>query len=75
MISNTNPTKKLNKYQEQRLNRERQREEGVQNALNTLKQNPKFLRLIIYSLNTLESLVSHPNREIRDNAKVISRRK
>jgi len=51
-----------------------QKEETLQNVLNTIKSNPKFIKLLTYSLNSLEGFVSPPNREIRVNAKIIIRR-
>jgi hypothetical protein len=47
------------------------KEEVLLNVINTLKQNPKFIKLLAYSLNSLESFVSPPNRDIRVNARII----
>lgn len=52
-----------------------QKEETLKNVLNTVKQNPKFIKLLVYSLNSLESFVSPPNRDIKVNAKIIIKRK
>jgi hypothetical protein len=63
----------LNKL-DQRNQQMQQKEETLQNVINTIKQNPKFIKLLVYSMNSLESFVSPPNREIRVNAKIIIKR-
>jgi hypothetical protein len=40
-------------------------------VVTTIQQNPKFIKLLNYSLNSMDSFVSPPNREIRINAKII----
>ncbi len=72
MISNPTQNSKANKYKEQRLALQRQREEAIKNALATLKNNLKFYRLVVYSLNTLEGFVTPPNKDIRENSKEIT---
>ena len=41
--------------------------------LTTTKNNPNFFKLLIFTLNSLESFVSPPNREIRVNAGIMIR--
>lgn len=48
-----------------------QKIEVISNVIKSIKSNPKFIKLLIYSMNSLENFVSPPNREIRVNAKVI----
>ena len=60
----------------ERLKAERQKalqkkEDTIVDILNSAKKNPKFIRLLVYSLNSLEAMVTPPNREIRDNSKII----
>jgi hypothetical protein len=50
-----------------------QKEETIKSVINTVKQNPKFIKLLVYSLNSMDNLVSPPNRDIRLNAKIIIR--
>jgi hypothetical protein len=69
-VTNQN-TKPISKLQNQKNMQMQQKEETLQNVLNTVKQNPKFIKLLVYSLNSLESFVSPPNRDIRINAKII----
>ena len=52
-----------------------QKEETIKNVLQTVKQNPKFLRMLNFSLNSLETFVSPPNFEIKQNAKILLKRK
>lgn len=49
----------------------KQKIDTISNVLKSIKQNPKFIKLLIYSMNSLENFVSPPNREIRVNARVI----
>ena len=63
----------LNKLQEQRLKVIKQKEEAIGTMLTTTKNNPNFFKLLIFTLNSLESFVSTPNREIRVNAGVMIR--
>ena len=48
-----------------------QKEDTLLNVLKSIKQNPKFFKLLVYSMNSLEGFVTFPNREIRVNAKII----
>ena len=50
-----------------------QKEDQLANILKTLKSNQKFIKLLIYSLNSLDAFVTPPNREIRINARIIIR--
>jgi hypothetical protein len=48
-----------------------QKEEQINNVLTTIKSNPKFIKLLFYSLNSLEGFISLPNKEIRLNSRII----
>lgn len=48
-----------------------QKEEQINSVLTTIKSNPKFIKLLFYSLNSLEGFISFPNKEIRINSKLI----
>ena len=37
-------------------------------AMQAINQNPKFARLLVFSVNTLTALVHPPNTKHRDNA-------
>lgn len=65
--------KPLMTIHEQRKKALKQKEDTLQTVLTTAKTNPKFIKLLIYSLNSLEGFVSPPNREIRVNANIIIR--
>jgi len=41
---------------------------GVISALNSIKQNPKFSRLLAFSINCLIPLLTPPNPRHRENA-------
>jgi hypothetical protein len=49
----------------------KQKIETISSVINSIKNNPKFIKLLIYSMNSLENFVSPPNSEIRLNARVI----
>ena len=66
-------SKTISKMQEARLKTMKQKEETIGGLLTTTKNNPNFVKLLIFTLNTLENFVSPPNREIRVNASVIIR--
>ena len=68
MSSKKTNAKPLSSIKEQRLKAMRQKEETISTVLTTAKDNPKFVKLLIYTLNSLEGFVSPPNREIRINA-------
>jgi len=51
----------------------KKKEDQILNAVTTLKNNPKFIKLLVYGLNSLDSYLTPPNREIRLNAKIIIR--
>ena len=72
-MSTKKNTKPLSSIKEQRLKAMRQKEETINTVLTTAKDNPKFVKLLIYTLNSLEGFVSPPNREIRINASIIIR--
>ena len=65
--------KTISKLQEARLKTMKQKEETIGTLLTTTKKNPNFIKLLIFTLNSLENYVSPPNREIRVNASVIIR--
>ena len=46
----------------------------ISDVVKSIKNNPKFIKLLIYSMNSLENFVSPPNRQIRINAKIIIKR-
>ena len=66
-------SKTISKLQEARMKVMKQKEETIGGLLTTTKNNPNFVKLLIFTLNTLENFVSPPNREIRVNASVIIR--
>ena len=69
-----NPLYEISSYQRLKLERQKSlknKEDTIIDILNTSKNNPKFIRLLIYSLNSLEAMLTPPNREIRDNSKII----
>lgn len=43
----------------------------ISDVIKSIKNNPKFIKLLIYSMNSLEKFVSSPNKQIRVNAKII----
>lgn len=49
----------------------KQKIETISNVLKSIKQNPKFIKLLIYSMNSLENFVTPPNSEVRLNARII----
>lgn len=64
-------TKEMSKLAQTKLNMMKQKEEQISNCIITLKTNPKFIKLLTFSLNSLDSFVSPPNRDIKINAKII----
>ena len=46
----------------------------INDVIKSIRTNPKFIKLLIYSMNSLETFVSSPNRQIRINAKIIIKR-
>lgn len=48
-----------------------QKVDVITDVIKTIKNNPKFIKLLIYSMNSLENFVSPPNRQIRINARII----
>ena len=71
MKSNNLIDKKLNSNSKE-MN---QKIDTISNVIRSIKQNPKFIKLLIYSMNSLENFVSPPNRDIRVNAKIVISRK
>ena len=70
----TNPTSKpLTKLQEMKLRALRMKEESITTILTTIKNNQTFAKLLIFTLNSLETFVSPPNREISINSGIIIR--
>ena len=49
----------------------KKREDNIQNVLDSAKNNPKFIRLLNYSLNSIDNLITPPNPDIKFNAKII----
>ena len=66
-------SKTISKMQESRLKILKQKEETIGTLLTTTKNNPNFVKLLIFTLNQLENFISPPNREIRVNASIIIR--
>ncbi len=65
--------KPLLTIQQIRAKQLQQKEETINSVLTSAKDNPKFVKLIIFTLNSLEGFVSPPNREIRLNSSIIIR--
>ena len=61
------------RLQQERAAALKKKEDTLKTVLESAKKNPKFIKLLIYSLNSLENFVSPPNREIPINAKIIIR--
>lgn len=66
-------TKPLTKLQEMNLHSLKLKEESITTILTTIKNNQTFAKLLIFTLNSLETFVSPPNREIRINSNIIIR--
>jgi hypothetical protein len=66
-------TKEMSKLAQTKLNMMKQKEDQISNVVITLKTNPKFIKLLTFSLNSLDGFVSPPSRDIRINAKIIIR--
>jgi hypothetical protein len=49
----------------------KQKEDQIINVIVTLKANPKFIKLLTFSLNSMDTLITPPNREIKLNSKLI----
>lgn len=63
--------KKLNIFIANKKKDMQQKVDVITDVIKTIKNNPKFIKLLIYSMNSLENFVSPPNRQIRINAKII----
>ena len=72
-MSDKTTDKPLSKIQEMRRKVMKQKEDTINTVLTTAKNNPSFIKLLMFTLNSLENFVSPPNREIRVNASVIIR--
>ena len=66
-------TKPLTKLQEMNLRAMKLKEESISTILTTIKNNQSFAKLLIFTLNSLETFVSPPNREIKINSNIIIR--
>ena len=66
-------TKEANKLANTKSNLMKQKEDQISNVITTLKANPKFIKLLTFSLNSLDGFVSPPNRDLKINAKIIIR--
>ena len=66
-------TKELSKLAQNKQNMMKQKEEQINNVITTLKSNPKFIKLLTFSLNSLDGFITPPNRDIKINAKIIIR--
>ena len=49
----------------------KQKYDTLKTVIDTIEKNQKFKKLLLYFLNSLEVFLSPPNREIKQNAKVI----
>ncbi|MCQ2815881.1 MAG: hypothetical protein MJ252_01320 [archaeon] len=47
------------------------KKETLKTVVDTIEKNQKFKKLLLYFLNSLEVFISPPNREIKQNAKII----
>ena len=65
--------KPLTKLQEMNLRALKLKEESITTILTTIKNNQTFQKLLIFTLNSLETFVSPPNREIKINSNIIIR--
>lgn len=64
----------MSKYEQLMKEREKQNKikvDQIKNIITTIKSKPKFVNLLNYSLNSMDVLISPPNREIRLNSKLI----
>ena len=69
-----NPQSEISSYERLKLEHQKSlknKEDTIIDILNSSKKNPKFIRLLVYSLNSLESMITPPNKEIRENSKII----
>ena len=57
-------TKELSKLAQNKQNMMKQKEEQINNVITTLKSNPKFIKLLTFSLNSLDGFITPPNRDI-----------
>ena len=69
----TRTKKPLTKLQEMNLHALKLKEESIGAILTTIKNNQTFAKLLIFTLNSLETFVSPPNREIKTNSNIIIR--
>ena len=56
---------------EQRDKQLKQKEDQVKTVINSIKNKPKFVRLLDYALNSIDALLTPPNRDIKLNSKII----
>lgn len=68
MISDKSRAIKLAEEKKRAL---KQKEDQIINVIVTLKANPKFIKLLTFSLNSMDMLITPPNREIKLNSKLI----
>ena len=59
---------RLKQEKERMLN---QKHENVKGLIDTIKNKPKFIKLLEYSLNSIDLMITPPNRDLRINSKVI----
>ena len=72
-MASKSSTKPLTKLQEMNLRALKLKEESITTILTTIKNNQSFAKLLIFTLNSLETFVSPPNREIKINSNIIIR--
>ena len=68
------PKAKVKSFEQRKREKQaelKKKEDNIQNVLDSAKNNPKFVRLLNYSLNSLDNFITPPNHDIRQNAKII----
>ena len=66
-------SKESNRLAQTKNNVMKHKEDQIRDCIITLKTNPRFIKLLTFSLNSLDGFVSPPNKEIKINAKIIIR--
>lgn len=58
------------RLKQEREKAKKQKIDNLKNVINTLKTKPKFIKLLEYALNSLDLLLTPPNRDIKLNSQV-----
>jgi hypothetical protein len=66
-------SKESTKFAQTKTNVMKHKEDQLRDCIITLKTNPRFIRLLTFSLASLDGFVTPPNNEIKINAKIIIR--